>query len=111
MLYHTDGILWDVFDEIIDCGVDAIHPIEPKAMALCEVKKRVGDRLCLLGGVDLGYTLTRGTPAEVEEEVRRNILTAAPGGGYCVGSAFFKASLRPWLLLSGPPSITRQPSS
>ena len=32
LIYHSDGILYDVMDKIIDCGVDAIHPIEPKAM-------------------------------------------------------------------------------
>jgi uroporphyrinogen decarboxylase len=86
-IFHSDGRLYPVLDDLVACGFNALHPIEPKAMALGEVKKRVGDRLCLLGGIDLGYTLTRGTPSEVEEEVRRNILIAAPGGGYCVGSA------------------------
>jgi uroporphyrinogen decarboxylase len=47
----------------------------------------VGDRLCLLGNIDLGYTLTRGTPQKVEQEVKEKIRTLAPGGGYCVGSS------------------------
>ena len=34
-----------------------------------------------------GYTLTRGTPAQVAEEVRRRIREIGPGGGYCVGSS------------------------
>jgi uroporphyrinogen decarboxylase len=85
LLYHTDGVLWDVFDDIIACGVDAIHPIEPKAMAIAEVKKRYGDKLCLVGHVDVDL-LSRGTEAEVRERVRLNIEQAAYNGGYCVGS-------------------------
>lgn len=85
LIYHTDGILYDVFDEIIDCGVTAIHPIEPKAMELGEVKRRVGDRLCLIGHVDVDM-LARGTPGEIREQVRKNIEVAGPGGGYIVGS-------------------------
>jgi len=85
LLYHTDGVLWDVFDTIIDCGVDAIHPLEPKAMALAEVKQKVGDRLCLVGHVDVDL-LARGTPEQVRAQVRKNIEEAAGNGGYCVGS-------------------------
>ena len=85
LLYHTDGILWDVFDEIIDCGVDAIHPIEPKAMKIAEVKKRYGDKLCLLGNVDVDI-LARGTKDQIRSIVRENVETVGYNGGYCVGS-------------------------
>lgn len=84
-IYHTDGVLYKVFDRIIGCGVDAIHPLEPKAMALADVKRSVGDRLCLMGHVDVDL-LSRGTELEVREQVRGNIETAAYNGGYCVGS-------------------------
>jgi uroporphyrinogen decarboxylase len=85
LIYHSDGILYDVMEEIIACGVDALHPIEPKAMVLEEVKNRFGDRLCLIGHVDVDM-LARGTVAEVREQVRRNIAVAAHNGGYCAGS-------------------------
>jgi uroporphyrinogen decarboxylase len=84
-IYHTDGLLYDVMDEIIDCGVDALHPIEPKAMDLAEVKRRYGKQLCLIGHVDVDM-LARGTTEEVRQQVRRNIEVAAYDGGYCAGS-------------------------
>jgi uroporphyrinogen decarboxylase len=87
LVYHSDGKLWEVLDDLHACGVNALHPIEPKAMDIVEVKRRVQGRLCLIGNLDLGYTLTRGTPAEVEAEVRERIEALAPGGGYCVGSS------------------------
>jgi uroporphyrinogen decarboxylase len=86
-LYHTDGFLWDVFDDIIKSGVNAIHPIEPKAMDILEVKKKYKNNLCLMGNIDLGYTLTRGTPEETAQEVKDKLRTVAPGGGYCLGSS------------------------
>jgi len=86
-LYHTDGRLWEVMEDLIACGVDALHPIEPKAMDIREVKRRYGDRLCVIGNIDLGYTLTRGTPNEVAAEVKQRLREVAPGGGYCLGSA------------------------
>ena len=86
-IFHSDGRVVSVIDDLLGCGFNALHPIEPKAMDLGELKRRWGDRLCFLGHIDLGYTLTRGTPREVEAEVREKIRVAAPGGGYCVGSA------------------------
>lgn len=87
VIYHSDGNLWEVMDDIISTGIDAIHPIEPKAMDIKELKRKIGDKLCLIGNIDLGYTLTRGTPTEVEDEVKQKIRDLAPGGGYCVSSS------------------------
>jgi len=85
LIYHTDGLLFDVMEDIIDCGVDALHPIEPQAMAIAEVKQRYGNRLCLIGHVDVDL-LARGSTEQVREQVRKNIEEAAYNGGYCVGS-------------------------
>ena len=86
-IYHSDGRLDPVLEDILGCGFHALHPIEPKAMDIVELKKKIGDRVCLIGNIDLGYTLTRGTPREVEEEVKERIRTVGPGGGYCVSSS------------------------
>jgi len=85
-IYHADGNLWPVMDEILACGFNALHPIEPKGMDIREVKAKVGDRLCLTGNIDLDR-LARGTPQEIAELVKRNIKDLAYDGGYCVGSS------------------------
>jgi len=87
LVFHSDGKLWDVLGDLIACGVNGLHPIEPKAMDIVEVKRRVAGRMCVIGNIDLGYTLTRGTPSEVEAEVRGRIRSVGPGGGYCLGSS------------------------
>ncbi|UCD85178.1 MAG: hypothetical protein JSU92_03020 [Deltaproteobacteria bacterium] len=81
-IFHSDGKLWDVLDDLIDCGVKAIHPIEPQAMDIVEVKKRYGGKLCIFGNIDLEYTLTRGTVEDVERQVKKRIKELAHGGGY-----------------------------
>ena len=85
LIYHTDGILYDVFENIIDCGVDAIHPIEPAAMEITDVKAKVGDRLSLIGNIDMDM-LSRGTPEAVRQQVIKNVEQVGYNGGYCVGS-------------------------
>ena len=87
LIFHSDGDVSSVLPDIVGAGVDALHPIEPKCMDIVAVKRDYGDRLALIGNVDLGYTLTRGTPQEVAEEVKFLIKNVAPGGGYMLSSA------------------------
>ena len=86
MIYHTDGKIDMVIDELLATGIDAWHPVEKQAHDINEVKALYGDRIALLGNIDLQYTLTKGTPDEVEEEVQTRIRDLGPGGGYCVSS-------------------------
>ena len=86
-ILHSDGNLWQVLPDLLACGLNGLHPVEPKAMDSLQLKKRVGDRLCLLGNIEIGETLTLGAPTDVEAEVRERIRTLAPGGGYAVGSS------------------------
>jgi len=55
------------------------------------VKKEYGDRVCLLGNVDLNI-LGAGTPEETDEEVKYLIRNVAPGGGYILTSGNSLAS-------------------
>ena len=86
LIYHSDGMLLEVFDDLIDVGIRAVNPIEPKAMNIIEVKKRYGKRLSIIGnvGVDL---LARGSKEAVVEETMRLLHQVGPGGGYCLGSS------------------------
>ncbi len=85
---HSDGNLWPILDMIVETGVDAINPLEPVAgMDIAEVKRRYGDRVCLIGNIDCGELLSRGTPQQVRQVVQETIRQAAPGGGYIMSSS------------------------
>jgi len=86
-IYHSDGDLYEVLDDLEACGVDALHPVEPKAMDIVELKRKVSHRFSLVGNVELDSLLCRGTAEEVRNEVKRLIREVAPGGGYCLGSS------------------------
>jgi uroporphyrinogen-III decarboxylase len=45
------------------------------------LKKKFGDRLCFMGGIDVQSTLPFGTPEEVRQEVRQRIATVGKSGG------------------------------
>ncbi|NOX57010.1 MAG: hypothetical protein GXP27_21740, partial [Planctomycetes bacterium] len=86
-LFHSDGRLYDVLDDLLDCGYNALHPCEPASMDIERLKRQYGDRLCLCGNIDLDSTLTLGRPEDVEAEVKERLRTVAPGGGYCCGAS------------------------
>lgn len=85
-IFHSDGGVREVIEDLIDCGFNALHPIEAKAMDIVALKRRYAGRLALMGNLDLAYPLSLGTPEEVATEVRRLLREVAPGGGYCLGS-------------------------
>lgn len=86
-IFHSDGNLTPLIDDLIAIGIDAIHPIEPKAMDVVELKKRVQNKLALFGSVDLDFPLSRGTPSDVIKYVKKRIKEIAPGGGFAIGSS------------------------
>lgn len=85
-LYHSDGVLWDVFNDILAAGVTSQHPIEPKSMEIGELKKAYAGRLALCGNIDVDL-LSRGTPEQVRALTLKRIEEIGPGGGYALGSS------------------------
>ncbi|MFH0963714.1 MAG: uroporphyrinogen decarboxylase family protein [Planctomycetota bacterium] len=48
------------------------------------LKREIGDRITLWGGVETTYTVNEGMPAEIDAAVKKAMETCAPGGGYVV---------------------------
>ena len=85
-LLHSCGNLRIIMDDIIDyIKVDAKHSFEDTYLPVTEAKKLYGDRIALIGGIDMDV-LARRSPEEVREYVSRVLKVCKPGGGYCLGS-------------------------
>ncbi len=84
-IYHSDGNLNAVMDDLVATGIDGINPLETLAgMSIADVRKRF-PRLAIAGGIDVSQLLTLGTPEQVREECRAAI-DATEGIGYLMGS-------------------------
>ncbi|MBM4032769.1 MAG: hypothetical protein FJ291_13400 [Planctomycetes bacterium] len=78
-LFHSDGYLMEVLDDIVAAGSDGLNPIETVAgMSLRECRER-HPRLFLAGGIDMSQLLSNGTPEQVRETCRQAIRDAYPG--------------------------------
>jgi len=87
VIRHTDGNLKPIMNYILDLGIDGLHPIQPEAgMDITELKRTYGDRLTLVGGVDVAKLLPFASEDEVEKEVIDVIRKVSPGGGHILAS-------------------------
>ena len=79
---HTDGNILPILDQLVQANPHALHSLDPQAgVDIAEVKRRYGDRVCLIGNVNCGL-LDTGTDAECAESVRYALRHGMPGGGY-----------------------------
>lgn len=86
-LLHSDGNIAAVLDDLVEVGVDAYQGIDVEAgMDLSEVKRRIGEKVCLIGNVS-PVILEHGSTEDVRREVSRCLSAGAPGGGYVLSAS------------------------
>ena len=82
IMLHSDGAITRLLPDMIDLGVDVIHPLEPlPATDIPAVKADFGDKLTFLGGIDISHAMP-GSREDVVNEVKQRINQLASGGGY-----------------------------
>jgi len=82
---HSCGSIRKLLPDLIEAGFDVINPVQISAvgMAPAELKREFGNAITFWGGgCDTQQVLSRGTPQQVRDHVRRNIDIFAPGGGF-----------------------------
>ena len=87
VIRHTDGNIWPILDDLVECGFDGIHPFQPQCMDIGEAKRHIAGKTCIIGNIDCRDLLPFGTEDEVERAVKKTIEIAAPGGGYIISSS------------------------
>jgi uroporphyrinogen decarboxylase len=96
IFYHSDGYIEPIIPELIEIGVDVIHPVQPDVMDPARLEARFGDRLAFWGTV--GTQATWGWPnaAAIRAEVRERIETVGRDGGLIIGPAYDLEPEIPW---------------
>lgn len=81
VIYHGCGNARDIFDDLVEIGLDAYNPLEAKAgLDVVELKRRYAGRLAWVGNVDV-RVLEKGDPETIRRMVRHK-LQAGRGGGW-----------------------------
>jgi len=93
---HACGNVYKLMDDFIDeVRIDAKHSFEDKILPVEEAYRRWGDRVAILGGVDMDI-LGRGTEEQVRARTRQILeVCGVKGTGYCLGSGNSVANFIP----------------
>ena len=81
VIYHSCGSIVDVIPDLIESGVDAIHPIQALAtgMDAQNLKEKFSGKVAFCGGVDTQELLVHGSPKQIQEKVEE-LRTLFPTG-------------------------------
>jgi hypothetical protein len=99
IVYHTCGGMMPILERIAAMQPDAMETFTPAGMGgdtdLAEAKRRIGDKVCMIGGMDQLHFFTGCAPEQTRAEVRRCFETAGAGGGFILSPSdhFFEADL------------------
>ncbi len=100
IVYHTCGGMMPILERIAAMQPDAMETFTPPGMGgdmdLARAKKRIGEKVCMIGGFDQFHYLSGCTPEETRAAVRACFEAAGEGGGYilCPSDHFFDADLK-----------------
>jgi len=82
VILHSCGNVTEFVPMLIQAGFTCLQPLEVKSgMDLVGLKRKFGDRLCFMGGID-ARAMADPDPAVIEAEIANKIPIAKEGGGY-----------------------------
>lgn len=92
---HSDGNNDIIMDDLISyVGIDGKHAFEDAAQPVEEVKRKYGNRVSLIGGMDVDF-FCRSDENTLRKRVRTMIETCGAGGGYAFGMGSCLATFMP----------------
>jgi uroporphyrinogen decarboxylase len=85
-IFHTDGNFLPILEDLLSLGMDGLHPIEPDAVDIRQVKELVAGRASLVGNIDIN-ALSLASPQEVETLTRDTMRRVATDGRFILSSS------------------------
>lgn len=72
VMLHSCGSIYRIIPDLIDAGVDVLHPIQAKAAGMgAKSLQQYKNDLAFLGGIDAQSFFVQATPSQIKDEVRR----------------------------------------
>lgn len=74
-----------LLDMLLESGIDVligVDPVQGRGTDLSELKRKLGGKICMWGGVNGFVTVEMGSREEIEDAVETAIDILAPGGGF-----------------------------
>ncbi len=89
VILHSCGDIYQLFDDIIHVGIDAIHPLEPTTANveynIFQLNQKFKDKICFIGNISPQDLATKD-PEFINNYTKKLIKELAPGGGFILSS-------------------------
>lgn len=82
VLQHSCGDIHEVFDDLIEIGLDCYQTVQPEIYDLPTLKAQYGDRLCFWGCISTQQALPQLSPQEIRTVIHETVQLMRQGGGY-----------------------------
>jgi len=86
VLIHSCGDVDELFDDLVEIGLNCFNPFQPEVMDVHALHARFKGRLAFHGGLSTQRTLPYGSPEDVRRETRA-LLEMGRDGGYIFSPA------------------------
>ena len=91
IIWHSDGYIIPIVDELIACGVSGFQGFQEETgfdiRDIAARRVRSERKPLLFAGLSVDKTLPHGSVRDVEAEVERIVDTVGSGGGLAIGTA------------------------
>ena len=89
VILHSCGDIFPIFEDLVNTGIDGIHPIEPTTANpdynIFKLYEKYGDKITFIGNVS-PQDLAQKTPEFIKNYTKKLINEIAPGGGFILSS-------------------------
>ena len=86
VMIHSCGDVDELFDDLVELGVNCFNPFQPEVMDVASLLPRYRGRLAFHGGLSTQRTLPYGSPEQVRRETE-GLLELGRAGGYILAPA------------------------
>lgn len=87
VIFHSDGDITTLIDDLVAAGIDGLNPLEKAAGIDVYALRRQYPQLIFVGGVDVTHLLREGAPDDIRKEARRMIREIGSEGRLLIGSS------------------------
>ena len=88
-IQHCCGSVADIYDDLIEIGLDCHESAQPEARGMAPeiIKEKWGEKISFWGCLGSQSVLNSGTPAEIRAEISRLVKLFEKDGGYVLSPA------------------------
>ena len=84
VVHHSCGNIMEIIPDLLEIGLDCLHPVQPLAMDIRHLSEKYGKQLIFFGGIDTQRLLCREKPDKIRRTIDELSAIFAPARGWII---------------------------